>query len=839
MKVVFNSILPVTNRSLFIIFLTSFILFLNKFSFSQKKGVTSEEMQVGVASIDITPKTPIRLAGYAARTETETDKVLQGLSAKALVLGSDEQGPTVIITVDLVGITWRIIHQVVNFLSEKYGINPAQIAIFASHTHSGPEIGSLINILQYHGGHFTDSLLPLNHLIHIAEYTESLTKKLERVASEALKNRKPAYVSWGQGQVFFAKNRNPLTIGAPVDVSLPILKIINPDGSLRAVFVNYACHGTTLTGNFDVIDGDWIGEAEHIIETRYPGATALIALGCAGDSDPYPRGSLKDLRLHGEEIADNVDKLLTVQLQPLNAPPTGEMKWVELPLKNVPGVSELIQIAQNRNSVEGYEARLNLEAVERGKKLSQTIDYPIQIWNFDNKMAMLNLGGEVVVDYSKIFKNKFGAEHLWINAYANDIQCYIPSKRILKEGVYEAVGSIYWYNHPTTFDPKVQDIIVHTVDDLMPGIFKATRPKLNQQELIHETKNGIYHLSSWLAGTPGNQVNYIPDWRAFYHFSTQDQAIWKVNIKKSGKYTVYIKYAIPHHEAGKDFVLIANKKQLKGKTIGTPSWFTYKIQELGSVSLKSGIQKFILKSFDNKGTDTIFNLRGVFIVPKGYQSYPFVSSPFKAKQILNTSYSYWDNPNYLPRIRLFAQDTSQKDIVMLGNSLTEREDWAKFLGSVVHVANRGIGSDVTAGYINRLNYVFNLKPKICFIEGGVNDLVRHIPQDTIIKHLSILIDTLRTRKIIPVLTTASLVGKNYKYLPPKRFNKQIRELDFAIGRLAKSENVKVIDLNPLITNGKILLSKYADSDGIHYTSSAYAIWKTKIEKILNQVGIER
>src|SRR5699024_6142112 len=185
-------------------FLLFFLLFLNMTSYSQKKETFTKTMKVGVSRIDITPETPIRLTGFAARGESETDSVYQKLWANALVLGNNEQKPTILITVDLVGITWRITSKVVDFLSKEKGIDPDQIAIFASYTHSGPEIGSLINILQYHGRHFSDSLLPLNQLIHIAKYSEQLTQKLKKVAVEALKNRTSAYVSWGIGQVQFA-----------------------------------------------------------------------------------------------------------------------------------------------------------------------------------------------------------------------------------------------------------------------------------------------------------------------------------------------------------------------------------------------------------------------------------------------------------------------------------------------------------------------------------------------------------------------------------------------------------------------------------------------------------
>ena len=140
--------------------------------------------------------------------------------------------------------------------------------ICASHTHGGPEIGNLLNILQYREGGYSDSLLPLDQSVHIAQYTEMLTQKLEEVSLAALRNRKPALVAWGQGQASFAANRR--TEGGPVDPALPILRVTDPDGTLRAVFVNYACHGTTFEG-INEINADWIGEAKQIIGASHPG----------------------------------------------------------------------------------------------------------------------------------------------------------------------------------------------------------------------------------------------------------------------------------------------------------------------------------------------------------------------------------------------------------------------------------------------------------------------------------------------------------------------------------------------------------------------------------------
>ncbi|MBX2923523.1 MAG: hypothetical protein KF746_15080 [Chitinophagaceae bacterium] len=583
-----------------------------KNSFSQQKSNSQATVAAGVASTDITPRFPIRMSGYAARLSSEADSVLQPIAAKALALGSDEQRPTLLITVDLVGIPWHITKEVTDFLLQEKGIDPAQVAICASHTHGGPEVGNLINILQYREGRFTDSLLALDHLRHITQYSRELTQKLKDVAMAALQNRKPGFVSWGQGQALFAANRR--TKDGPVDLALPMLKITDPDGTLRGVFVNYACHGTTLGGDMHKIHGDWIAEAHRVIEARHPGTVALIALGCAGDANPSPRGKLENVQQHGKEIADNVDKLLTAQLQPLNAPPVGKMTWVKLPFSKVPGIPELLELTKDE-TIKGYYARLALERAERGETIASTLDYPVQVWNFDNKMAMVNLGGEVVVDYSIRLKDAYGAEQLWVNAYSNDVPCYIASRRIIKEGGYEAESSMYWYNKPSPFAPEVEDIIVDAAGELMPQAFKESRPAVNRQETIQKEADGSYRLVSWMAGTEGNRIKYMPEWKAFGWFDAKDQAIWKADIEKPGKYDVYLEWSVSDAVAGKSFELMAGNKKIKGRVEKTGSWFTYRTKKIGTIRLQQGTETIVLKSSSGTEQGSMFDVREIKLVP--------------------------------------------------------------------------------------------------------------------------------------------------------------------------------------------------------------------------------
>lgn len=428
----------------------------------------NEYMEVGVAKVDITPLEPIRISGYGSRQE-ESEGVLQRLEAKALAFGSDDQGASLFITVDLVGIPGHITAELRNRLSIKVNMDASQIIISSSHTHTGPEVGNLLNIYG--------ERLPADQLGRIVKYTRRLTQKLEEVALKALEERRPSLVSWGQGKAKFAMNRRVIEDGVwvgfgvnpdgPVDHSLPLLRIADSEGNLTAILINYACHGTTLGPDINKFHNDWMGEAQRLIKQRHPGTTVLVSIGAGADANPEPRLELEHTIQHGKEIADEVDRILSTSLQPLKTPPAGVYKEIELPFAQVPSVDELIEQAAAEGG-EGYYAQLALERIARGKSLPESLTYPIQIWTFGQDLTMIFLAGEVVVDYALRLKEELKNDHLWVTAYANDVPAYIASRRVIQEGGYEVDSSMYYYDQPLRFSEEIEDLIIEAVYNLLP-----------------------------------------------------------------------------------------------------------------------------------------------------------------------------------------------------------------------------------------------------------------------------------------------------------------------------------------------------------------------------------
>jgi putative membrane-bound dehydrogenase-like protein len=419
-------------------------------------------IEVGVAAVDITPNYPVRLGGFGFRRE-ESEGVTQRIWAKALAIGSDAEGPAVVLAVDNCGVPDAMVEEVAQRLNRACGLPRERFAVTFTHTHTAPMITNVFITLF-------SVPIPPEHQAHIDRHTAELTDHLEQVSLAALKDRKAARLSWGVGSAAIAKNRR--TPGGPVDHDLPLLAVKDLDGKLRAAWVSYACHAVTLSNNR--IGGDWPGYAQEAIEKNHPGAVALVSIGCGADQNPVSGVTGDKVEIaagQGAEIAAEVERLLAGYLAPITAPVTAKFERFDLPLDALPDRAEWERrVAQG--SYIGYHAQVQLARLDRGEKLKDRIGYSVGTWTFGDQLAMVFLPGEVVVDYSLRLKRELDRSRLWINAYANDAPCYIPSERVLKEGGYEGGGAMTYYDVPGKLAAGLEEKIVSAVRKQLPETFR-------------------------------------------------------------------------------------------------------------------------------------------------------------------------------------------------------------------------------------------------------------------------------------------------------------------------------------------------------------------------------
>ena len=142
-----------------------------------------------------------------------------------------------------------------------------------THTHTGPDLVSeLSNIFSVD---LTESEIAAGN-----RYRQRLSEAILAAVDQAVKSLAPAQLDYGAGQASFAANRRVLKDGrwtgfgiqpdGPVDHSVPVLRIRNADGKVIGVIFNYACHCTTLDGNYYRINADWAGYAATNLEAAYP-----------------------------------------------------------------------------------------------------------------------------------------------------------------------------------------------------------------------------------------------------------------------------------------------------------------------------------------------------------------------------------------------------------------------------------------------------------------------------------------------------------------------------------------------------------------------------------------
>ncbi|MCA9004854.1 MAG: c-type cytochrome [Planctomycetaceae bacterium] len=442
-------------------FVLSLILLL--ISFSSCHADNRQFYQVGIAKIDITPDYPVLLNGYASRGTDLIDRVEQPLWARAIAILDQQKQPHVLLSVENCGVPAAVTKQVVANLKEEHNVSPAGLVVCSTHTHAAPMLtGVLPNI-------YTKDL-SAKELEVVDHYTRDLILKLTSVAQQAIKDTQPALLEWGIGTATFAKNRR--NISGPNDYDLPILCVKSPEGKSRAILVGYACHCTTL-GGVPFMSGDWAGCAVEGIEADIPGCMAMVVIGCGADQNPKFRGDDQGAaRVNGQAVATGVQQRLKTGLTDITGNLSAYSDEIKLPLATQPTEAEWKERA-GKPGITGYHAKKNLNRIKRGEALTDQVEYPIKTWSFGEDLAIVFLGGEVVVDYSLAIKQKHGAK-VWVNSYANDVPCYIPSERVLEEGGYEGKNAMVWYDLPGPFAPGLEKKILDVVSQQIPDSYKPT-----------------------------------------------------------------------------------------------------------------------------------------------------------------------------------------------------------------------------------------------------------------------------------------------------------------------------------------------------------------------------
>jgi hypothetical protein len=426
----------------------------------------ANDHRVGVARIAITPEKPVWMSGYASRTKPAQGKV-HDLWAKAVTIEDAGGGRVIIVGTDLIGLPRWMSDTIAARIQKRHGLERARILLNSSHTHTGPMIRGNLEMFDLEPHHRED----------VNEFTAALTERLVSVISASMADLKPANLAFGNGRATFGQNRREKTPtgirigqnpGGPTDADVPVLRITSPDGKIIAAIFGYACHNTTLTGEFYEFSGDYAGFAQIAFEEANPGATAVFLMLCGADQNPNPRSELELARQHGITLAAEVNRVAGGEMRPVRGRIRTAFRTVDLPFQHHTRETFESRL-EEKNVFRVRHAKAMLQTYAEGRPI-RSYGYPVQAIAFGESTTLLALGGEVVVDYALRVRKEYGEKGIIVAGYSNDVMAYIPSVRILREGGYEANDSMIYYGMPGPFTEEVEERIFGAIRQVMKRV---------------------------------------------------------------------------------------------------------------------------------------------------------------------------------------------------------------------------------------------------------------------------------------------------------------------------------------------------------------------------------
>ena len=446
----------ITRIGLQLFFLSFFILQLQAVNDNEEKYT----WKIGTGRTVITPNEPTWMAGYSSRTSPSEGK-LHDLWAKALLLEDARGNRSLLITMDILGVSKDFSDEVRNLINRKYNLNNSQIILSSSHTHSGPVIS---RALQY--------IYPMTEQDWkvVDKHTEQLKEKLVELVDQAIKNLQPAHIYTQNGITRFQVNRrnnreNSITptteLKGPNDYAVPVIKIESLDKQLLAVVFGYACHPTTLSIN--MFSGDYAGFAQLELEKRYPGVTAMFFQGAGADQNPLPRRTVPLAIQYGKQLAATVERVLSEEMSQQESNLITRYSEIDL-LIDEPLPTEELQVIAKGSDYQARWANGIISELKTKGHLIKSYPFPVGYWQIGQQKLFI-LGGESVIAYSMKLKQTYG-EQIFVMSYANDVMGYIPSEVILEEGGYEGDTSQRVYGLPSKWSKSVESLIISELKNI-------------------------------------------------------------------------------------------------------------------------------------------------------------------------------------------------------------------------------------------------------------------------------------------------------------------------------------------------------------------------------------
>lgn len=366
------------------------------------------QIEIGCGTANITPGLGVYIAGYFE--DRKATAIHDDLYARAMVF-KDRTEIAALLCCDVICIIRDQVASIREIIAKNTNIKAENVMVCGTHTHTGP-----VNRISAEKGGAEPTL----------QWIDSFPERAAQAVVKAMNNLEKCQVSSAvsmEDRIAFNRRyrmkdgsvrTNPgyqhpdiVEPAGPIDPEVGVLAFTRQDASIKALFVNYACHLDNVGGT--EISADFPGYLVTRLQERLEAQPfVLFANGACGDINnidvrsPYRRKSHEHSRWMGETLAGDVCEALKDR-KPLSG-------------AGVAVASKDIQLLMKEGANQ-----------ELGKAEIQAI----RVGN----IGFVGIPAEYFVELQLDIKKRSPFQNTYVSELANGIVGYIPTRKAFEENM--------------------------------------------------------------------------------------------------------------------------------------------------------------------------------------------------------------------------------------------------------------------------------------------------------------------------------------------------------------------------------------------------------------------
>lgn len=401
----------------------------------------SDGYSIAAGSVDITPQTPISLAGYARLRKPTFERVADPLEANVAILRNGDQ-TIAFVALDLMYVGAYLRDAIVGALSGRI----AREAIFASacHTHSAPPTEDSLPVLGTVSPEYRELVAQrvseLALRLYAGPFVPVSLEYLEGNAAHSVNRRKKVFGVSRHFPFIGSQVRLEPNLEGRRDETIRLLRVRDAAGKNLVICWCYACHPIGYPTLND-LTAEYPGVVRSLLRARYGEVPVVFWQGFSGNIGPrqvvlsrnaeHSTYSLKAVSLSDwQEWARTLGQHVSATADAKAAHAIGGP--IQCSLRALP-LPELGLISDKQ--VRFHEIRLGPQLIICG------------------------LNAEVAVEYAEILRRLHEPAHVIPVGCVGDVYGYLPVDAMVREGGYEARGFVPRFGLRGSFVPNVEEIV--------------------------------------------------------------------------------------------------------------------------------------------------------------------------------------------------------------------------------------------------------------------------------------------------------------------------------------------------------------------------------------------